>query len=140
MTSSVRPEIRRPQPSLVVEAAAVWLLPLGSLFVGVGWLIGVILLWASNVWTRGEKWLGTLVVPGGLAAPVIMLLGYPVGPCGVTTTTGSDGSFTTTTSGCAGSALPLWLAYPLLAGLVVAPIAVAVFLWTRARKRVRQAA
>lgn len=138
MTSSVQPDIRRPRPGMVVEAAAVWLLPLGSLFVGVGWLIGVILLWASNVWTRGEKWLGTLVVPGGLVAPVVLVFGFPVGPCLVTTTTGSDGAFTTTST-CDGSFLPVWLAYPLLAGLIAAPIAVAVFLWSRARRRVWQA-
>jgi hypothetical protein len=139
MTSSVRSEIPSRQPSMVVEAGAVWLLPLGSLFVGVGWLVGVILLWSSNAWTRGEKWLGTLVVPGGLAAPFFLLFFSFGGPCGVTTTTVSDGAAVTTTSTCDGSVLPVWLGYPLLVVLIIAPIMVAIFLWTRARRRVRPA-
>lgn len=31
-----------------------------------GWLIGVILLWTSQVWTRRDKFIGTCLVPGGL--------------------------------------------------------------------------
>lgn len=56
------------------EIAAVLFL-LGGAFVvpGVGWLVGVVLLWSSPSWTRGQKWLGTLVVPGGLAAPLILI-------------------------------------------------------------------
>jgi hypothetical protein len=43
----------------------VWLL-FGCLVFGVGWLVGVNLLWRSPTWTRSEKLLGTLVLPGGL--------------------------------------------------------------------------
>jgi hypothetical protein len=42
-----------------------WLL-FGCLFLGVGWLVGVYRLWRSPVWSRSEKLLGTLVLPGGL--------------------------------------------------------------------------
>lgn len=42
-----------------------WLL-FGGLLVGVGWLVGVNRLWRSPVWSRSEKLLGTLVLPGGL--------------------------------------------------------------------------
>lgn len=53
---------------------------LGGAFVipAVGWLVGVVLLWSSPPWTRGQKWLGTLVVPGGLAAPLILIWFGPV--------------------------------------------------------------
>jgi hypothetical protein len=49
------------------EWAAVILLPLGGLLVGVGWLIGLILLWSSRLWTTRDKLIGTLIVPGGIA-------------------------------------------------------------------------
>jgi len=42
-----------------------WLL-FGCLAFGVGWLVGVNLLWRSLTWSRSEKLLGTLVLPGGL--------------------------------------------------------------------------
>jgi hypothetical protein len=39
----------------------------------IGWLVGVVLLWTSSVWTQREKLIGTLVVPGGLALPVFLM-------------------------------------------------------------------
>ena len=42
-----------------------WLL-LGGLLFGVGWLVGVNRLWRSPTWSRSEKLLGTLLLPGGL--------------------------------------------------------------------------
>jgi hypothetical protein len=56
------------------EWAAVVLLPLGGLAFGVGWLIGLILLWSSRLWTTREKVIGTLIVPGGLATALLALL------------------------------------------------------------------
>jgi hypothetical protein len=40
----------------------------------VGWLVGLVLLWASPRWRRREKLLGTLVWPGGLLAPLALLV------------------------------------------------------------------
>ena len=37
------------------------------------WLVGVVLLWISSAWTRREKVIGTLVIPGGLALPMFLL-------------------------------------------------------------------
>jgi formate hydrogenlyase subunit 3/multisubunit Na+/H+ antiporter MnhD subunit len=31
------------------------------------WVVGVVLLWRSRAWSRRDKLLGTLVIPGGLA-------------------------------------------------------------------------
>src|SRR4051812_27169536 len=42
------------------EWATVVLLPLV-------WIVGVVLLWRSRAWTRRDKIVGTLLVPGGLA-------------------------------------------------------------------------
>jgi len=47
------------------EVLALTLLPLGGFVLLVGWVVGALLLWTSDRWTRGEKWLGTLVWPFG---------------------------------------------------------------------------
>jgi hypothetical protein len=46
----------------------VLLLLLGGFLIGLGWLAGVALLWASPRWDTRDKLLGTLIWPGGLAA------------------------------------------------------------------------
>ena len=56
------------------EWAAVILLPLGGLALGVGWLIGLILLWSSRLWTTRDKLIGTLIVPGGIATALWVLV------------------------------------------------------------------
>lgn len=56
------------------ELFAVVLLIIGGVVVPVvGWIVGVILLWASEVWTRKDKLIGTLVIPGGLLLPVAVV-------------------------------------------------------------------
>jgi hypothetical protein len=63
-----------------LEVSAVILLLLGGIVVPVvGWLVGVVLLWASPRWRTREKVLGTLVWPGGLLAPVALVFGAGVG-------------------------------------------------------------
>lgn len=53
------------------EVMAVALLPLGGVIVPfLGWLAGVAFLWGSQVWTRRDKLIGTLLLPGGLALAV----------------------------------------------------------------------
>lgn len=50
------------------ELAAVLTLLLGGVVLPViGWLAGIVLLWASPRWRPADKLLGTLVWPGGLA-------------------------------------------------------------------------
>ncbi len=91
------------------EAAAILLLLVGGIVPPVvGWFVGVALLWSSNVWTPRHKLLATLVIPGGLLVPVLLL------------------SLET------GSTLPPWIGVPLLIVLVVAPIVVAADLWRTA--------
>lgn len=56
-----------------MEGIAIASLLVGGLIVPVlGWLLGVVLLWASSAWNTRDKILGTLVVPGGLAAPLYL--------------------------------------------------------------------
>jgi hypothetical protein len=54
------------------EWAAIILLLLGGFILGVGWFAGLILLWSSRAWATRDKWIGTLVVPGGLATSVLI--------------------------------------------------------------------
>ncbi len=56
------------------EWAAVCLLLFGFIAAGVGWIVGVILLWSSRAWTTRDKLIGTLVLPGGLLLTVPLLL------------------------------------------------------------------
>jgi uncharacterized membrane protein len=60
-----------PRRTGAVEIGALILLPIGGILLPVlGWIVGVILLWASQVWTTRDKLIGTLVLPGGLLVPV----------------------------------------------------------------------
>ncbi len=54
------------------EWAAILLLLLGGFVIGIGWLIGVFLLWSSRAWTTVDKLIGTFIVPGGLAGALVV--------------------------------------------------------------------
>jgi len=55
------------------ERVAILLLLVGGFLFGVGWFVGVVLLWSSTVWTLRDKLIGTLVLPGGLATSGFVL-------------------------------------------------------------------
>jgi hypothetical protein len=44
----------------------------GFIFV-VGWFVGLVLLWSSRAWSVRDKWIGRLLIPGGLATTVLGL-------------------------------------------------------------------
>ena len=60
-------------PSRWTDRLAPWLLLLGGFIFGIGWIVGVVLLWASSTWRRRDKLLGTFVLPGGLALAFTLL-------------------------------------------------------------------
>jgi|ERR1700722_17322561 len=74
--------IEAERPELIVPAerrgprewAAIFLLLFGFIAVGVGWVVGVVLLWGSRAWTTRDKLIGTLVLPGGLLPTGLLLL------------------------------------------------------------------
>jgi Transcriptional regulator PadR-like family len=125
------------------EWAAVILLPLGGFAFGVGWLVGLVLLWSSRLWTTRDKLIGTLIVPGGIATALIVL--------GLTGTTRRCRRFATpvnpstgalvepATMHCTPSAGPSAATTALQIALVVffvlGPVASAVYLARRARGR-----
>jgi uncharacterized membrane protein len=118
----------QPRRSRTFDVLALIMLLIGGLVLPVvGWLVGVVLLWVSDTWTTGEKILGTLVVPGGLAFPVFWLvLGSSAEGCG-----GTPNGFSSCTEE---STSPFYAI--IVAVFFLAPIAVTAYL---ARRSVRAA-
>jgi HAAS len=113
------------------EWAAIILLLFGGFIFGVGWVAGLVLLWSSRAWTTREKWIGTLVIPGGLATSLLIglfLLGTPT----ETRCRGIAGGALHCTSAPGPSVVSAVLGVTVLALLVLAPIATAVYLARRA--------
>lgn len=122
---------------IILDYLTVGLLLIGGVvFPVVGWFVGLALLLSSPSWTRADKAVGALVVPGGLL-PAFALLVIPVtlrAGC-PTVTNVSDGTTRTVEAACAPdpSILARILPWLLLAFLVVGPIATSVRLLRRLR-------
>jgi len=128
------------------ERVAVPLLLVGGFLFGVGWVVGVVLLWSSRVWTLRDKLIGTLVIPGGLATTVFLFMaaaagtgsGGGGGDCVVRTvsTIGSrEAKAVSTSNDCGGSGGGVnYLGLVLLVLLVVLPILTAIYLGRRATR------
>jgi hypothetical protein len=130
------------------EWAAIFLLLFGGFILGIGWIAGVVLLWSSATWTTRDKWIGTLVLPGGLAISLIAIaigLGATGGEC----TGGSPTVLTVSPPGSVspgaghllrgtmtctgGSSTPVEiLIIAALALVLIAPVATAIYLARRA--------
>lgn len=125
-------EIRSARPSWTDPLALVLLLVGGFLWL-VGWVAGVVLLWLSDVWSTRDKIIGTLLVPGGLALPVYLLL---VGLYTVRTTCGfetrPDGTTLTVCQGGTGG--PSMLKVALFVLSLVGPIASSIYLGRKLRR------
>ena len=119
------------KPLGVREIAAVILLPLGGFIFLAGWIVGLILLWASPRWRWPDKLLGTLVWPFGYAGALYGLLAGAF-----TNAANNAGSYCGygCTSTSPGGDMPTWLGDLILVVTFVAPIAVAIWLVLRARR------
>ena len=119
------------KPLGVREIAAVILLPLGGFIFLAGWIVGLVLLWASPRWRWPDKVLGTLVWPFGYAGA---LYGLVAGA--FTNAANNAGSYCGDgcTSTSSGGGMPQWLGALILVAVFVAPIAVAIWLVLRARR------
>lgn len=118
-----------------LEGAAIALLLVGGIVVpGFGWLVGVVLLWVSSVWSVRDKVIGTLVVPGGLALSLYL---YFLAPLGVTVCTAepgpTSGSRLEAVQTCSEEALTgAWWGIALMVLITILPIATAIYLGRRA--------
>lgn len=61
-------------PRAAREWAAIFMLLFGGFVFGLGWIVGLILLWSSSAWSLRDKWIGTLIWPGGLAGGLIVAM------------------------------------------------------------------
>jgi hypothetical protein len=104
------------------------LLLLGGFVFLVGWFAGVVLLWTSNTWRVRDKVLGTLLFPGGLVLPLLIVLGPGRNTFGSSCVRNipAGGS---ALSHCASTISPSWGGIVLLVAEVITPILVAVHLW-----------
>jgi hypothetical protein len=118
------------KPLGVREIAAVILLPIGGFIFLAGWVVGLVLLWASPRWRWPDKLLGTLVWPFGYAGA---LYGLVAGA--FTNAANNAGSYCGDgcTSTSPGGGMPQWLGVLILVAVFVAPIAMATWLVLRAR-------
>jgi HAAS len=113
------------------EWAAIILLLLGGFIFAVGWVAGLVLLWSSRAWTTLDKWIGTLVIPGGLATSVLIGL-IAIGIPSKKFCHGIAGGVQHCTN-APGQSTPI-LGVAVFALLVLAPIAASVYLARRAAK------
>ena len=92
----------------------------------VGWIVGVVLLWSSKAWARGQKLLGTFVFPGGLGAVLFLWLIPVTLFTEVCTDVSSEelGGLQV----CTSSGPPPWLVIPVAVLVAAGPIIVAVYL------------
>ena len=112
------------------EWAAIILLLFGGFIVGIGWFVGLVLLWGSRAWTTRDKWIGTLVIPGGLATGVFIGL-FAVGAPTKKVCRALNGGVPHCTN-AGQSTAPSILGVAVFALLVLAPIATSIYLARRA--------
>jgi hypothetical protein len=120
----------QPRRSGALEVITLILLLIGGIVLPVvGWLVGVVLLWTSAVWTAREKLIGTLVVPGGLLLPLLLV-----------TVAGTSSELCSSYNGgpetCTGGPSLAWkiFAITLLIAAVTGPFATTVYLARRLRR------
>jgi hypothetical protein len=118
-------------PRGLQEWAAIVLLHFGGIIAGVCRLGGVVLLWGADAWSTREKWIGTLVVPGGVATFLLALGFGALGP-GATCTGGSGEPEACTGGLSTGAEIASGI---VLLVLLVAPFVSAVYLARRAGGR-----
>jgi hypothetical protein len=118
------------------ETLALLMLSVGSVLCSVlGWLVGVVLLWTSPKWTTREKWVGTLILPGGLAPAVFFTFSFGGYTCESSSFTGPNGVTQTRPEVCDGQVLPIWAAWLIVSVLVLAPVITSIWLAVRASRR-----
>jgi hypothetical protein len=119
-----------PQNPTLRDISTVLLLMFGGFVIGIGWVVGVALLWTSPRWRTGEKWLATLVWPFGYAGVFLVAGIGGMSATSMTACTSSSavraGARAHETCTSSGFSLPGWLGVVVVVALVVAPVLIAV--------------
>ena len=119
-----------PQNTNLRDISTVLLLMFGGFLIGIGWVVGVALLWSSTRWRTRDKWLATLVWPFGYAAVIGVgaIVGLSAGSVTACTSSGvvRAGARVQQTCDTSGFSLPAWAGIPLLVVIMIAPVLVAV--------------
>jgi uncharacterized membrane protein len=63
------PQAERATPWLEAVAIVLLLIPF------LGWIVGMVLVWLSGIWTTREKVIATLLLPGGILATFLVTIG-----------------------------------------------------------------
>jgi uncharacterized membrane protein len=118
-----------PAASNVRDISTVLLLMFGGFLLGLGWVVGIALLWTSTRWRTRDKWLATLVWPFGYAgvfvlSSIALLAPASTRTCTSTAVTAGGVAHETCTGG--GGSLPGWLGFVIFLAIIVAPVLVAV--------------
>ncbi len=70
-----QPNTARPEDPAWYSIATVLMITIGGYVIPVlGWLVGIVMLWASKTWTVGQKVVGTLLPVVGVAVPAAIFL------------------------------------------------------------------
>jgi hypothetical protein len=110
-----------------------------------GWVVGVVLVWISPRWRTRDKLLATLVWPGGLLAPALVLFGVGASTLLAASSCQSGGigqssagqtqNFPAT---CTAPLLPPWLAITLAIIAVLVSLAGPIFVAIRLVRHARE--
>jgi hypothetical protein len=112
------------------DKVTIGLLLIGGFACGVGWVVGVVMLWLSDRWTTRDKFVGTFVLPGGLLA--VAVAGGAVGTTSTSTETCTDDGCTSYLNPGSSGTSP-WLGIGILVLLTVLPILTSIYLARRAK-------
>jgi uncharacterized membrane protein len=131
------PKPAKSEPGWVEIGALIMLLVGGLVLPVIGWVIGVVLLWTSNLWNTRDKIIGTIFVPGGLGLPIILgtlALSGEGGGCVEFGKAGSEPAINTCTGQGTGTSATEVLGIVGLIVLLVAPIVTTAYLAMRMRR------
>jgi uncharacterized membrane protein len=118
------------QAASLRDVSTVLLLMFGGFLIGIGWVVGVALLWTSPRWRTRDKWLATMVWPFGYAGVIVVGGIAGMSATSMTACTSSSavraGARAHETCTSSGFSLPAWLGIVVFVVLLVAPVLVAV--------------
>jgi len=125
-----QPSQPTPQSTNLRDISTVLLLMFGGLLLGIGWVVGVALLWSSPRWQTRDKWLATLVWPFGYAGVFILggAMAFVSTSASVCTSSPAVRAGAPVHETCteSGFSLPGWVGFLIFLVIVIAPVLVAV--------------